>query len=227
MQFAAAIGSKRKSRMHLSVIALITYLSLRSAVALGPAEAIPNQATTLAVDRGSVSFSVKTNALGLSLTGKSDALGGSVELRKVGDGVFLDRVEAWLPVKTLETGMKLRDEHMRKHVFDKPNGESPDLRFEAGDMLCSGLAPGREASCPVSGLLAIRGNPRPFATSLKIRQDSANVFRIRGASTVKLSDYGIGQPSQLGVKTDDEVQVRIEFTVRPGVFTSMRRAASR
>ena len=213
--------------MHLSVIALITYLSLRSVAALGPAEAIPNQSTRLAVDRGSVSFSVKTNALGLSVAGKSDALSGSVELRKVGDGVLLDRVEAWLPVKTLETGMKLRDEHMQKHVFDKPNGESPDLRFEAEEILCSGLAPGREASCAVSGVLAIRGNPRPFATSLKIRQDSANVFRIRGASTVKLSDYGIEQPSQLGVKTDDEVQVRIEFTARPAVSASLRGAAAR
>jgi hypothetical protein len=35
---------------------------------------------------------------------------------------------------------------------------------------------------------------------------------VSGESTVKLSDYGIEQPSQFGVKTADEVQLHIEFS---------------
>lgn len=205
--------------MRAPVIGILTCLSLGQAAAA--------DVTTLSVEGGSASFSVGTNAIGLSITGKSDALRASVEMRRAANDVVLDRVAASLPVKTLVTGMSMRDSHMRKHVFDKPNGESEDLRFEAEGISCAGLALGKETVCPVSGKLAIRGIPRQFATTLKVRQESAGVFRIRGDGTVRLSDYGIEQPSQLGIKTENEVQVRLDFTARPAVSASVRGAPAR
>ena len=50
---------------------------------------------------------------------------------------------------------------------------------------------------------------------LKIRADGA-AFRATGESAVKLSDYGIEQPSQFGVKTADEIQLHIEFSAKEG-----------
>ena len=41
-------------------------------------------------------------------------------------------------------------------------------------------------------------------------------FHASGGSVVRLSAYGIEQPSQLGVTTSDEVKLRFEFTARPG-----------
>jgi len=40
-----------------------------------------------------------------------------------------------------------------------------------------------------------------------------------------LSAYGIPQPSQLGVHTDDEIKLRLEFTARPApvATTGVRR----
>lgn len=195
-------------------------------MAASAADAIPN-AGSLSAESGQATFAVRTNALGLDVKGKSDALRVNVDMHTASDGVVLDRVAAWLPVKTLTTGMTLRDEHMRKFVFDKPNGETPDLRFEAERISCAGLAPGREAACPVSGTLAIQGTPRKFSALLKVRQESASVFRIRGEGTVKLSDYGIEQPSQLGVKTANEVQVHMEFTARPAVSAAVHGAPQR
>ena len=72
-----------------------------------------------------------------------------------------------------------------------------------------------EFSCQVSGTLAIRGVARPFSIPLKIRAEGA-AFRATGESTVKLSDYGIEQPSQFGVKTADEIQLHIEFSAKEG-----------
>ena len=66
-------------------------------------------------------------------------------------------------------------------------------------------------SCEVSGSLAIRGVARPFSIPLKIRAEGA-AYRATGESKVKLSDYGIEQPSQFGVRTADEVQLHIEFS---------------
>jgi polyisoprenoid-binding protein YceI len=173
---------------------------------------------TMGVHNGNASFSVSTNTLGIEVKGKSDALEGRVEMHRTTGGLMLDKINAWLPVKTLNTGMNLRDGHMRKYVFDTPNGGSPDLRFEAEGASCAGVTPGREVECKVEGTLAIRGVPRNFAVALKLRQEgSTEAFHIRGDGSVKLSDYGIEQPSQLGVKTANEVQIHLDFNAKPTV----------
>ena len=46
---------------------------------------------------------------------------------------------------------------------------------------------------------------------LKVRADGS-AFRAAGDGIVKLSDYGIEQPSQFGVKTSNEIQLHLEFT---------------
>ena len=125
----------------------------------------------------------------------------------------LDSVEAALPVKTLATGIALRDQHMRHYVFTTSAGEVPDLRFEVASAFCPGVLAGREVTCKVSGNLSIRGVPRSFSMTLKIREaNAASAFRVGGDGVVKLSDYGIEPPSQFGVKTANEIQIHLEVT---------------
>jgi hypothetical protein len=45
--------------------------------------------------------------------------------------------------------------------------------------------------------------------------DDGDSYHASGDSVVKLSTYGIAQPSQLGVWTSDEVKLRLDFTGRP------------
>jgi len=124
----------------------------------------------------------------------------------------VENVEATVPVKSILTGMAVRDEHMRNYIFTAADGKTPDLVFEAVGTTCpaqSGRA--SEFSCQVSGSLSVRGVARPFAIPLKIHADNS-AFHAAGAATVKLSDYGIQQPSQFGVKTSNEIELRVEFT---------------
>ena len=65
----------------------------------------------------------------------------------------------------------------------------------------------------MSGTLAIRGTPRPFAIDLKVT-GGGDTFRAVGDGVVSLSAYGIDRPSQLGVKTADEVKLRFDFTAK-------------
>jgi polyisoprenoid-binding protein YceI len=206
------------------------HISVGIAISLAPAppEPLLAPAETVAIHGGNVSFSVSTNTLGINVQGTSDALEGRVELRHDAEGLMLDRVTAWLPVKTLHTGMTLRDSHMRKYVFEKPSGETPDLRFEAEGVSCAGVAPGREVNCQLAGTLAIRDLARNLSVSLKVRQEgSSAAFRVRGDGSVKLSDYAIEPPSQLGVKTANEVQIRLDFTAKPAVSAPARAGAVR
>jgi len=168
-----------------------------------------------AVDvRGTASFDAATNIATISVHGKSSELDARATVRDGSDGLALDVVEVRLPVKSLTTGMGLRDEHMRKLVFTHPDGSVPDITFVSRETACSPDAAKRQATCTVSGDLALRGILRPFTMTLIVSRDGAG-FRAAGDGVVKLSSYGIEQPSQLGVRTRDDVKLHLEFRAHP------------
>lgn len=212
---------------------LILFLGVRAPLAVGQTEttSVPGasaNADTITVNHGIATFSVGTNMPGVTVKGKSEALHANVQIRRAPDGVMLEHIEAWLPVKTLGTGIALRDEHMRKYIFTTPAGEIPDLRFEAGNVSCPGVTAGHETTCNVPGTLSIRGTARNFAITLKIREaNGATAFRGGGDARVRLSDYGIEQPSQFGVKTENDVQVHLEIPETTVTSTSMQSSAKR
>ncbi|MEP7365536.1 MAG: YceI family protein [Acidobacteriota bacterium] len=174
-----------------------------------------NTPVTVQVDSGNVQFDSATNFSAVSVHGKSGALKATVQAHQSGEEVVLEQVKAWLPVKALTTGMGLRDEHMRKYIFTTADGAMPDLRFTGENLHCPAQM-GRETTCPVNGTLSVRGVERPFSLTLKVKQERSapSQFKVSGGASLKLSDYGIERPSQLGVKTEDEVQLHLEFTAR-------------
>jgi polyisoprenoid-binding protein YceI len=168
--------------------------------------------TAAAVEDGTASFVVNTTVPGISVKGKSSALEAHALVQRVPEGLRLEKVEASIAVASIRTGMALRDEHMRRYIFTTADGKTPDLRFENDAAPCAAQSGrGNEFSCQVMGTLTIRGVAKPFSVPLKIRADGTS-FRVSGDSAVKLSDYGIEQPSQFGVKTSDEVQLHLDFT---------------
>jgi polyisoprenoid-binding protein YceI len=169
--------------------------------------------TPVEVRGGTASFDVDTNMPALSVHGKSTALEARVRVRQSSDGPVLEQIEAVVPVKTLVTGMGLRDEHMRKYIFTTSDGQTPDVRFVAGKATCS-KGTGNLRVCQLAGDLTIRGTARPFAIALKVTEDGGS-FHASGDGVVKLSAYGIPQPSQLGVRTSDDVKLKLDFTARP------------
>ena len=188
-------------------IAVIVCLSASGCIAA-------DNGATAAVQGGAASFIVNTTVPGVSVKGKSTALEARAVVQHQGEGLRLENLEASLPVKSILTGMAIRDEHMRRYIFTAPDGTMPDLRFAGGDTLCTAQAGHQgEFSCKIYGTLAIRGVARPFAIPLKLRAEG-QAFRGAGDAIVKLSDYGIEQPSQFGVKTANEIQVRLDFTAK-------------
>jgi polyisoprenoid-binding protein YceI len=171
------------------------------------------EVTPVEVRGGSASFYVDTNMPALSVHGKSNALEARVRVRNGAQGPQLEQIEARLAVETLQTGLKLRDEHMRKYIFTTSDGQVPDVKFVADKATCA-RASGNESTCQVAGALVIRGTARPFTIALKVTEDKGS-FHASGDSVVKLSAYGIEKPSQLGVHTEDDVKLRLDFTARP------------
>ena len=173
-----------------------------------------NDAVMLEVSQGTVTFEVGTNVPALRVHGKSNAVKAHARVGLGPEGsAVLEGIEASVPVKSLGTGLELRDEHMRKYIFTKPDGQIPDLRFSAERAACPRMESGQRIKCAVSGELVIRETARPFTIALTLIEENGNV-RAAGDGIVKLSAYGIEQPSQLGVRTADDVKLRLEFTAR-------------
>ena len=177
-------------------------------------------ATAVEVRGGTAAFDAATNVSAIGIHGKSAALEGRATVRDAADGFQIQQLEASVPVKTLNTGMGLRDEHMRKHVFTTADGQLPDLRFSARSSTCSGSD--KQATCQLKGELAMRGTAKPFTITLKVTRESGS-FRAVGDGIVKLSTYGIPAPSQLGVTVVDDVKLHLDFVARTTVGTLAQR----
>jgi len=204
--------------------------SLSAAVGLSltlstAAFASDQDSTTIEVHSGTVVFDAATNVSAISVHGKSTALEGHAQVRQSDQGLTIEQVEASVPVTSLATGMGLRDSHMRKYVFTTADGQMPDVRLEAAHAACTPAA-GHDMTCQLTGSLAIRGLDRPFAMTLKV-SESGDTFRVAGDADVKLSSYQIERPSQLGVTTDDDVKLHLEFTGRPAPSVTAANRGSR
>jgi polyisoprenoid-binding protein YceI len=175
---------------------------------------------------GVTEFEAPTNMPAVSVKGKSSATRGRVTIARAGDGMTIEHIDVTMPIKSLTTGMSVRDEHMRKLIFTGSDGQAPDLRFEAENAECPSRGGGQEFACIVSGELSIRSMARPLSIQLKIRQAGQSSFKAAGEAVVRLSDYEITQPTQFGVKVANEVKLRLEFTgrERPAESSSLRGA---
>jgi polyisoprenoid-binding protein YceI len=184
-----------------------------------------DQASVVEVKGGTAAFEVGTNVGAISVHGKSNDLTARLRMRQAPDGAVLEGIEAAVPVKSIGTGMGMRDSHMRKYVFTTSDGQQPDLRFSADKAVCS-KTDARQSTCELTGNLAIRGTERPFTVVLKVSEDG-DTLRAVGDGKVTLSAYGIERPSQLGVTTEDDVKLRFDLTAKQAaaraVATSGRR----
>jgi polyisoprenoid-binding protein YceI len=201
--------------MRITTIRRTLFLGLVAAAFLcAAATSTPagNPSVMVVVRGGLAAVEVATNVPGVRIHGKSTSLSAHAAIHSDKTGIFIERLDAVVPVRSLNTGMGVRDDHMRKYIFATPGGELPDLRFVSENVSCP--ASDRVTTCPISGQLEIRGTAKPFDIAVKIAHDG-ETFRVTGDGIVKLSTYGIATPSQLGVHTDDLVKLHLEFSAAP------------
>jgi polyisoprenoid-binding protein YceI len=148
------------------------------------------------------SFDVKTQALSGSLTASassSPAFDGSVTV----------------DLRTLDTGIGLRNEHLRETYLEVDKGPGYDAatmsKIELKGM--DPAAPGGKGS--FTGSLTLHGVTKTVVGAVDVQQASAGL-RVTGSFPLRLSDYGIRPPRYLGIGVKDTVQVEVVFAVTHG-----------
>ena len=116
---------------------------------------------------------------------------------------------------TLVTGVDGRDASMREHL---DTAHHADIRFAIERFVpaVDGVDVARKkARGEVRGTMTIRGQSKPFAMPIAVEVDPQQRVVLTGQVPLKLGDYGVPVPSQLGViNMQDEVVVWIALRAR-------------
>ena len=165
--------------------------------------------TTYRVEKGDIRV-ICAMTIGGSFDAKTTSLSGSITAGPSGSHLFEGSLAVNL--RTLDTGIDLRNEHLRENYLQVGRGPGFDTAtLSAIDLNgFNPAAPERKGS--FTGLLTLHGVTRPVTGAFDVRQAGAGL-RVTASFPVDLTTYGIPKPRYLGVGVKDIVQVEVAFVV--------------
>ena len=112
-------------------------------------------------------------------------------------------------LKTLDTGISLRNTHMRENYLEVAKGDGFD-RAVLSEIVLKGDAAAVTGATTFTATLLVHGARKPVSGQANISRNGADV-RIDASFPVTLPDFGIPEPRYLGVGVKDQVQVKVKF----------------
>jgi polyisoprenoid-binding protein YceI len=178
-------------------------------VVLGLAGATVVAANTWRVGQGDVRVTCPMT-IGGSFDAKTTALSGSVTASTSGssalDGSFA------VDLRTLDTGIGLRNEHLRENYLEVNKGSGFDTATLAEIDLKGFSSDAPEGKGSFAGLLTLHGMTKTVTGAVDVRQVGAGL-RVKASFPIHLSDYSIHKPRYLGIGVQDTVHVEVAFAV--------------
>ena len=151
------------------------------------------------------SFEAKTRAVSGDL-----AVGATNPLEIAGD-LLVD-------LQTLETGIGVRDRHMRTKYLEVQRG--PEFANARVQHIRLEKPTGKTT---FHATLTLHGQTKDVAGTAEIKP-YGDGYRLAAAFPVHVSEFGIPEPKYLGVGMKDEVEIRVNFNAAPtGVATTGRK----
>jgi polyisoprenoid-binding protein YceI len=178
-------------------------------VALGLAGATILSANTWTVGQGDVRV-ICPMTIGGSFDAKTTALSGSVTSSASGSPLFDGSLA--VDLHTLDTGIGLRNEHLRENYLEVDKGPGFGTATLSEIALEGFNADAPEGKGSFTGVLTLHGVKKAVTGSVDVRQVSAGL-RVKASFPVTLADYSIRTPRYLGIGVKDIVQVDVTFAV--------------
>ena len=117
--------------------------------------------------------------------------------------------EIAVDLKTLDTGIGLRNTHMRDNYLEVGKGEGFE-RAVLSEIEMKGDAATVTGATTFTATLLVHGTRKPVSGQARIARAGADV-RVDASFPVNLPDFGIPEPRYLGVGVRDQVQVKVKF----------------
>jgi hypothetical protein len=179
-------------------------------VTLAAAPAVAGDAGAWRIVRGDVRVLCPLT-VGGSFVAKTAAIEGTVTPTQ--PGVALAG-EISVDLKTLDTGIGLRNEHLRSKYLEVGRGPGFDRALLSEIRLGDADPRGFEGKTSFSAAIVLHGVKQAVAGQAAIRREGPAV-RVEASFPVVISRFGIPKPQYLGVGVQDEVNVQVTLVAEP------------
>ena len=114
-----------------------------------------------------------------------------------------------MDLQTLETGIGIRDKHMKDNYLEVEKG--PDFSAAMFEDIRVEKLDGKSV---FSGTLMLHGQRKPISGTAELQQRDGRI-RVQAQFPLKISDFEIPTPKYLGVGVRDEIQIKVSLTAVP------------
>ena len=168
-------------------------------------------ALCVTVDAGAALTRTGTPDVQFTATGPAGLkiVGTTHELDVRDDGTL---VVVAVPLANLDTGISLRNRHMREKYLEVDKYPRAELTVARGVLQVPGAGAGTSTAGEADGTMVIHGVSKPVHFSYRAKRDGASL-KVNGAVHLNINDYGIAVPSYLGVTVKPEIDVDLSFGV--------------
>ena len=184
---------------------------IRNAVVLGVVGVVGVSGSSRAADAYKVSGAEVVVVCPLTVGGSFEARTKSVSGEVTASAAEPGSVSGALKVdlQTLETGIAVRDRHMRENYLEVEKG--PDFAVATFDKIRVEKLAGKST---FKGTLLLHGQ-RQEVTGVADLQQRDGRIRVQAQFPIKVSSFQIPKPTYLGVGVRDEIQIKVSMTVEP------------
>jgi polyisoprenoid-binding protein YceI len=157
--------------------------------------------------------------VGGSFEAKTSAIAGRLAIDQSQPGALSGELQ--VDLQTLDTGIGLRNTHLREKYLEIGKGEGFD-RAVLSEIVVSGAdLAGGSGKGTFKGVLALHGTRKPVSGEVRLTPAGGHV-KVDATFPVQLPDFAIPEPRYLGVGVRDQVQVRARFVARTDAAGSLR-----
>jgi len=150
--------------------------------------------------------------IGGTFAAKTTALSGSLTAGTNRSPVFDGSLA--VDLRTLGTGISLRDEHLRETYLEVDRAPGYDKAI-LSEIDLKGLNPDApEGKGSFTGSLLLHGVKKTVTGSVDVHK-AGDGLKVKASFPVNLSDYNIAEPRYLGVGVKNTVQIEVIFTSTP------------
>ncbi len=208
--FLTAPHSSVRARTHQGQSPWLVALS--AMIALGAAHApVFAQNTTWTVTTGDVRVVCRLT-VGGSFEARTSTLSGMLGApSRAGEPMS---GELAVDLNTLNTGIRLRDEHLRDNYLETGRGPGYTHAVLSNIQVTGMDLESRAGRGTFTGILQLHGTTRQVAGQIELRQ-SGGLPRVRATFPVLLPEFDIASPRYLGIGVRDEVVVNVTFYAVP------------
>jgi polyisoprenoid-binding protein YceI len=145
--------------------------------------------------------------VGGSFEARTKSISGEVAASAAEPGSFTGAVR--VDLQTLETGIAVRDRHMRDTYLEVEKG--PEFAVATVDQIRVEKLDGKST---FKGTLLLHGQRQEVTGTADLQQRDGRI-RVQAQFPIKVSAFQIPKPTYLGVGVRDEIQIKVVMTVEP------------